>query len=184
MVPDIVALLDGRSPAAPPQWTPLGAAELAQVLGSWEVPGVGNIAIEPRDGGLRVRSVTGVRYPLFRDAGPAFYAPGLEVWLGFDRDAAGRRSGLGARTLMGCARGTRAPGQPGEPPATGPRTSPRGLHGGRQTCERPDHGRGGKAAGGGRRLLAQPPFERVEVEFPFRDDARLEGARLDRSKGF
>jgi hypothetical protein len=37
----------------------------------------------------------------------AFYAPGLEVWLGFETDARGQVSGLVWRTLMGSARGTR-----------------------------------------------------------------------------
>jgi CubicO group peptidase (beta-lactamase class C family) len=108
LVPDIVALLDGGTPAAPPRWTPLAQKELPGVTGSWTVPGVGDIELAPRDGGLQVRHATGLRYALFRVDPAVFYAPGLEVWLGFDRDARGHVAGLVWRTLMGSARGTRA----------------------------------------------------------------------------
>ncbi len=107
LVPDVVALLDGRAPAPPPRWTPLTEAERAAVAGRWTIPGVGDVEIAPLAGGLRVRHVTGVRYALFRVEPGVFYAPGLEVWLGFDRDAKGDVAGLVWRTLEGSARGTR-----------------------------------------------------------------------------
>src|SRR5262245_35792611 len=108
LVPDVVALLDGGTPAPPPRWTPLTEQEQAGVAGLWTVPGVGDIEIVPREGGLAVRHATGVRYALFPVEPGVFYAPGLEVWLGFDRDARGGIAGLVWRTLMGSARGTRA----------------------------------------------------------------------------
>ena len=110
LVPAVVALLDGQAPPPPAAWKPLRDADLAAVRGTWTVPGTGDLEIAPREGGLLLRHVTGVRYALFRVEPAVFYAPGLEVWLGFDRDARGRVSGLVWRTLMGGARGTRASG--------------------------------------------------------------------------
>jgi CubicO group peptidase (beta-lactamase class C family) len=110
LVPAIVALLDGRDVPPPPAWTPLRDADLQGVAGTWRIPGTGDVEITPREGGLLVRDVTGVRYALFRVEPAVFYAPGLEVWLGFDRDARGRVAGLVWRTLQGAARGTRLPG--------------------------------------------------------------------------
>jgi hypothetical protein len=107
LVPDVVALLDGRAPAPPPRWTPLAEGDLAATVGTWTVPGVGEVEIAPRDGGLLIRHATGVRYALFRDNPAAFYAPGLEVWLGFDRNARGEITGLVWRTVLGGVRGTR-----------------------------------------------------------------------------
>ena len=109
LVPDVVALLDGGTPAPPPRWMPLTEEELPGVQGIWTVPGVGDVEITPRSGGIQVRHATGVRYALFRVEPAAFYAPGLEVWLGFDRDARGQVAGLVWRTLMGSTRGTRPP---------------------------------------------------------------------------
>lgn len=108
LVPDVVALLDGGVLAPAPRWTYLDEKELATVAGSWRVDGVGDVEIVPREGGLQVRHVTGVRYALFRALDlAAFYAPGLEVWLGFERDARGEVR-LVWRTLEGSARGTRS----------------------------------------------------------------------------
>ena len=108
LVPAVVALLDGQVPPPPPAWTPLRDADLPAVTGAWTVPGIGNVEIALREGGLLLRHVTGVRYALFRVEPAVFYAPGLEVWLGFDRDARGRVSGLVWRTLMGDVEGTRS----------------------------------------------------------------------------
>ena len=108
LVPAVVALLDGQAPPQPPAWTTLRDADLPTVTGAWTVPGIGNVEIALREGGLLLRHVTGVRYALFRVEPAVFYAPGLEVWLGFDRDARGRVSGLVWRTLMGGAEGTRS----------------------------------------------------------------------------
>ncbi len=108
LVPDVVALLDGGVLAPAPRWTYLDEKELARVAGRWRVDGVGDVEIMPREGGLQVRHVTGVRYALFRALDlAAFYAPGLEVWLGFERDARGDVR-LVWRTLEGSARGTRS----------------------------------------------------------------------------
>ncbi|HET9316266.1 MAG TPA: serine hydrolase domain-containing protein [Vicinamibacteria bacterium] len=112
LVPDIVALLDGGTPQPPPRWVLLTDRQRAAAMGTWRVPGVGDVEILPREGGLQVRHVTGVRYALFRDAAAAFYAPGLEVWLGFETDERGQVTGLVWRTLMGGARGTRVAAPP------------------------------------------------------------------------
>jgi CubicO group peptidase (beta-lactamase class C family) len=66
LVPNVVALLDGHEPAPPPRWTPFGEEDVAAVLGAWHVPGVGTIGIDRREGGIRVRSATGVGYALYR----------------------------------------------------------------------------------------------------------------------
>jgi CubicO group peptidase (beta-lactamase class C family) len=122
LVPDVVALLDGRERPAPPTWKPLTQAELATVSGRWSVAGVGEVELDRGEDRFHVRDVTGVSYALFPTGPGVFYAPGLEVWLGFDRDGAGR-PGFGRapalvwRTLVGGFRGTKvAPRSQGAPP--------------------------------------------------------------------
>jgi len=107
LVPAVVAILDGRHPGPAPSWKPLAAADLEAVTGRWSVDGVGEVEIA-RDGDfLRLRHVTGVRYRLFRTEPAVFYAPGLDAWIGFDRDARGRVAALVWRTVLGSALGRR-----------------------------------------------------------------------------
>lgn len=108
LVPAIVALLDGREPPPAPAWVELSDAERPTVAGVWSVGGVGTVEIERDDDRLKVRSPAGVRYAAFPVGPGVFYAPGLEVWLGFERSRGGRLDGLVWRTLEGAFRGTRA----------------------------------------------------------------------------
>jgi CubicO group peptidase (beta-lactamase class C family) len=109
LVPDVVALLDGRIPAPPPAWKPVREADQPALAGTWTLPAIGDVSVSrSAEGLLYVRYVTGVRYLMVPVDPTVFYTPGLDAWIGFDRDAKGRIDRIVWRTLEGETRGPRS----------------------------------------------------------------------------